>query len=68
MDVQEALRRVRKIIQEGRIEASDGSDMQFRIDTLLVHGDTPNAIDICKAVRSELEKMEVEVTCFGNFI
>jgi UPF0271 protein len=68
MDVQEAVRRVRKIIQDGKIEASDGSEMQFRIDTLLVHGDTPNVIEICTAVRSELEVMGVEVTCFSHFV
>jgi lactam utilization protein B len=46
----------------------DGSEMDFRVDTLLVHGDTPNAIELCKAIRAELTKMGVEITSFGNFV
>jgi UPF0271 protein len=65
---EEALRRLRKIIQEGKVIAVDGSEMDFRVDTLLVHGDTPNAIELCKAIRAELTKMEVEITSFGNFV
>ncbi len=68
MEPKEAVRRVRKIIEEGKIIASDGTDMEFRVDTLLVHGDTPNAIEVCKAVRAELAKMGVEVVSFGKFV
>ena len=68
MDVTEAIRRVRKIIEEGKIVASDGSDMEFRVDMLLVHGDTPNAIEICKAVRAELVKMGVEIVSVGEIV
>jgi len=68
MAVGEALRRLRKIIQEGKIIAVDGSEMEFRVDTLLVHGDTPNAIELCKAIRAELAKMGVEITSFVNFV
>lgn len=64
----EAARRVRKIVGEGKIIASDGSEMEFRVDTLLVHGDTPNAIEVCKAVREELGKMGVEIVSFGQFV
>jgi UPF0271 protein len=68
MDPQEAVRRVRRIIEEGKITASDGSDMEFRVDALLVHGDTPNAIEVCKAVRAELKRMGVEIVPFGQFV
>lgn len=68
MKVEEALRRLRKIIQEGKVIAVDGSEMEFCVDTLLVHGDTPNAIELCKAIRAELAKMGVEITSFGNIV
>jgi UPF0271 protein len=68
MEPKEAVRRVRKLIEEGKIIASDGTDMEFRVDTLLVHGDTPNAIEVCKAVRAELVKMGVEIVSFGKFV
>jgi UPF0271 protein len=68
MAPEEALRRLKKIIQEGSVLAVDGSKMDFRVDTLLVHGDTPNAIELCKVIRAELTKMGVEITSFGNFV
>jgi len=68
MAPEEALRRLRKIILEGKVVAADGSEMDFRVDTLLVHGDTPNAIELCKAIRGELTKIGVEITSFGNFV
>ena len=68
MAPEEALRRLRKIILEGKVMAVDGSEMDFRVDTLLVHGDTPNAIELCKAIRGELTKIGVEMTSFGNFV
>ena len=68
MDVQEALRRVRRIVQEGKLTASDGSDLEFRVDTLLVHGDTPNALEIAEAVRGELNRLGVEIASFGSFV
>ena len=68
MAPEEALRRLRKIILEGKVVAADGSEMDFRVDTLLVHGDTPNAIELCKAIRGELTKIGVEMTSFGNFV
>lgn len=68
MGIDEALRRLRKIVQEGKVLAVDGSEMEFRVDTLLVHGDTPNAIDLCKAIRGELTKMGVEIVSFGKFV
>lgn len=68
VDVREAIERARRIIQDGKIVASDGSEMEFRVDTLLVHSDTPNAVEVCRAVREELKKMGVEITSFGNFV
>ncbi len=68
MPPEEALRRLRKIILEGKVIAVDGSEMDFRVDTLLVHGDTPNAIELCKTIRGELTKIGVEMTSFGNFV
>ena len=68
MEPSEAVRRARKIVEEGKIVASDGSDMEFHVDTLLVHSDTPNAIEVAKAVRTTLEKIGVEIVSFGKFV
>jgi UPF0271 protein len=65
---EEAVRRAIRYLGEGKIMAVDGIMMEFRVDTFLVHGDTPNAIDVCKMVRAELEKAGVEITSFGSFV
>lgn len=65
MEIDEALKRLRKIVQEGKVIAVDGSEMEFNVDTVLVHGDTPNALQICKAIRDDLTKMGVEMKPFG---
>lgn len=63
--IDEALKRLRKIVQEGKVVAVDGSEMEFNVDTVLIHGDTPNALKLCKAIRDELTKMEVEIKPFS---
>jgi UPF0271 protein len=68
MNVKEAVRRARRIITKGKITAIDGSDVELHVDALLVHGDTPNAIELCKAVRKELQNMGVEITYFGDLV
>jgi len=58
----------RKIVQKGKVIAVDGVEMDFRVDTLLVHGGTPNAIELYKAVRSGLAKLDVEIISSGNYV
>ena len=46
--------RVRRAIQENLGTAIDGSDIPVRCDSVCIHSDTPNAIDIARAVRAVL--------------
>ena len=46
--------RVRRAMQENLGTAIDGSDISVRCDTVCIHSDTPNAIDIARAVRAIL--------------
>jgi UPF0271 protein len=42
------------IVRDGRVTASDGSTVAVAADTLCVHGDSPGAAEIARAVRSAL--------------
>ncbi len=64
-DSGEVVRRVKQLLNEGRMEAVDGY-YDITPDTLLVHGDNPKAIDNLRVLRSELEKMGVEVISFSG--
>jgi len=44
-----------RIARDGIVVASDGSEVALVADTLCLHGDTPGAVAIARAVRSALE-------------
>jgi UPF0271 protein len=50
------------IARDGRVRSLDGdSDVAVRADTLCIHGDTPGAADLARAVRAALESAGVRV-------
>jgi UPF0271 protein len=46
------------------IEDAAGNPLPLRPDSICVHGDTPGAVDIARAVRKALDDMGVEITSF----
>jgi UPF0271 protein len=44
-----------RAITEGKGTATDGSDIPVRCDSICIHSDTPNAIDIARAVRAAVQ-------------
>jgi UPF0271 protein len=65
-DSAEVVRRAKKLLDEGRVEAADGGYYEIRPDTLLIHGDNPSAIENLRVLRSELERAGVKVAAFGG--
>lgn len=61
-DVDAAARRVVRMVTEGTAEAVDGTVISFRPHSICMHGDTPEAVEMAKAVRSALEAAGVKVT------
>ncbi len=64
-DPQEAARRAVMMVTEGRVEALDGGYFEFEVETLCIHGDNPNAVQIARAVRSALEEAGVGIRPFA---
>jgi 5-oxoprolinase (ATP-hydrolysing) subunit A len=46
--------RCRRAIAEGKAESVNGKDVAVRADSICVHSDTPNAVDVARAVRDVL--------------
>ncbi len=65
-DPGDAARRIVRILDEGRVEAIDGSYVDLHVDTVLVHGDTPNAIPVARAVRDALVNAGYELAPCGR--
>jgi UPF0271 protein len=60
-DPAEATARAVQMITEGTVTAVTGKVISLKIDTLCVHGDTPGAVGIARALREALEAAGVAV-------
>jgi UPF0271 protein len=60
-DPDAAAARVLEMVEAGAIIAQSGARIPTRIDTICLHGDTPEAVDIGAAVRAALTGAGVEV-------
>ena len=49
------LERVRRLLREGIVLAYDGQPLAMRPQSILVHGDTPGAVALARAIRREIE-------------
>lgn len=58
--------RVLGIAKDKKVTAVDGTEIFLNAQTICVHGDTPGALEMIKAIRSRLEAENVEFKSFGN--
>ena len=63
-DAKAAATRIVGMVQEGAIIAQSGHRIPTRIDTICLHGDTPEAVAIATAVRAELATAGIEIKVF----
>jgi len=63
-DAAYAARRMVEMVQAGAIIAKSGKIIPTRIDTICLHGDTPEAVGIATQTRAALEKAGVKVAQF----
>ena len=60
-DGDEAAARAVQMVTEGHITAVDGSEIEIKAEALLVHCDTPGAVEIARKTRAALEAAGVEL-------
>lgn len=56
--------RMVQLAQEGTLEAIDGSTIRVDAQSICVHGDSPGAVAIAKAVREALEANDIAIRSF----
>ncbi|NUT97059.1 MAG: LamB/YcsF family protein [Saccharothrix sp.] len=54
-----------EIALDGRVRSADGHFVRLRVDSLCVHGDTPGAVAIARAVRDALVAASVPLAATG---
>lgn len=57
----QAANQVTRIIKEGKVRATDGTDINMRADTVCVHGDTPQAVAFVQKLHSALQKNNIKL-------
>jgi UPF0271 protein len=60
-DVAAVAERVVRLVTQGRVTAVDGADIALAAESVCIHGDTPGAVEMGRAVRQALEGAGVEV-------
>lgn len=57
--------RVVKLVTEGRVTATDGTEVQVHAESVCVHGDSPGAVAMASAVRDALAQAGVQLAAFA---
>ena len=65
-DEDRAVAQVLRMIHEGKVRATDGTDVSIKADTLCLHGDGPHAVAFAKRLNVELRKAGIELGAFGT--
>jgi 5-oxoprolinase (ATP-hydrolysing) subunit A len=60
-DADQAAARAVQMVTEGHLTAVDGSEIEIRAEALVVHSDTPGAVQIASRTRAALEAAGVEL-------
>lgn len=63
-----ACKRVLRMVKEGACEAIDGSIVKLKVDTICVHGDNPQAVELAKKIRELLENNGVRIMPMSKFL
>lgn len=65
-DPQAVAQRMLRLVEEGVIEAVDGSLTRVQADSICVHGDSPGAVDMARELRRRLEQAGVAIQSFAD--
>jgi UPF0271 protein len=65
-DKAEVIARTVRMVRDGVVGAIDGSDVAIRADSVCLHGDTPGAVGLARAVRAALTQAGVTLRAFAS--
>lgn len=65
-DTADVVARAVRMVRDGRVVARNGAEIPLKVDTICVHGDTPGAAQLARALRAGLEEAKIRVTSAGT--
>jgi UPF0271 protein len=66
VDINATVKKVVKMVVEGKVTASDGKDIEVRGKSICFHGDNPKGPEIVKAVKEALQKSGVKISSLSQ--
>ena len=60
-DVKFAATRIIRMVKEGKVTATDGTDIDITADTVCVHGDEPAALEFIQELKAALTKEKIKI-------
>ncbi|OMP66238.1 LamB/YcsF family protein [Domibacillus epiphyticus] len=67
-DYETMAQRVVRMVKEGKVLTNNGQDVSVTAETVCIHGDTPGAPDLARAIVEALKTAGVEVAAIKNII
>ena len=64
-DIDQVVSRVVQMVKDQSVISITGKEVPIQTQTICVHGDTPGAVDMVKAIRTALEKENIALHAFG---
>jgi len=65
-DEDAAVTQVLRMVREGKVRATDGSDVAIRADTICLHGDGAHPVEFARRLRAELRQAGIEIRAPGG--
>ena len=62
------MERVQSLLEDGTITTITGSKLSMKVQSILLHGDTPGAVDLARAVRGAIESAGGRVTPVSKLV
>lgn len=67
-DEEEAIKRVVRMIKEGRVRSINGNDVEIEAQSICVHGDGIKALEFVKKIRQNFEFENIEILSLDKWI
>ena len=67
-DADAVAKRAVAMVRDGQVRATDDSLIELEVDTICVHGDSPNAVAMAKRIRETLNNENVKVQKMQDFV
>ena len=67
-DPAEVLARVIRMIKEKKVKTIEGTDMEMTAPSIMMHGDTPEVVDMLKTLRQGLEAEGIKIVPMSELV